>query len=67
MCILRALLLIDFLEDVFEATIILLQDGVLGAKVQRPAFGQSHLEGAVGKVPDGLICVVHSQGNTTCA
>lgn len=61
------LLLVDLLEDVFEATVILFQDGVLGAEVQRPAFGQGHLEGAVSKIPDGLVRVVHSHGNTTSA
>lgn len=63
----KSLLLVDLLKDVFEATIVLLQDGVLGAQVQRPAFGQTHLEWAVGEVPDGLICIVHPHGNTTCA
>ena len=63
----KSLLLVDLLKDVFEATIVLLQDGVLGAQVQRPAFGQTHLEWTVGKVPDGLICIVHPHGNTTCA
>lgn len=72
MCVLdvsyfACVLFVDLLEDVFEATVVLLQDGVLGAEVQRPAFGQTHLEGAVGKVPDGLICIVHPHGYTTCA
>lgn len=61
------LLLVDLLEDVFEATIVLLQNSVLGAEVERPGFRQSHLEGAVGKVSDGLVCIVHPQGYTTCA
>lgn len=61
------LLLVDLLEDVFEATVVLFQDGVLGAEVQRPAFGQGHLEGAVSEIPDGLVRVVHSHGNTTGA
>jgi len=56
-------LLVDFLEDVFEAPIVLLQDGVLGAQVERPALGQAHPEGAVRKVPDGAVRVVHSQGH----
>lgn len=66
-CVSKHLLLVDLLEDVFEATVILLEDGVFGAEVKRPPFGQTHLEGAVGKVPDGLVCVVHSQGHTTRA
>lgn len=64
---LSSLLLIDLLEDVFEATVVLLQDGVLGAQVQRPSFGYCHLEGAVGKVPDGFIGVVHPQSYSTGA
>lgn len=67
MWILKPLLLIDLLEDVFETTVILLQDGVLGAQVQRPGFRQSHLEGAVSKVPDGTISIVHSHSYTTSA
>lgn len=55
------LLLIDFLKDVFEATIVFLEDGVFGAEVERPGFGQRHLEGAVSKVADGLVRVVHAQ------
>lgn len=61
----RNLLLVDLLEDVFEASVILLEDGVLGAEVQRPAFNQAHLEGAVGKVPNGTVSVVHPQSHTT--
>lgn len=59
------LLIVDFFEDVFEAAIILLQDGVLGTQVQRPAFAQSNLEGAVGKVPDRLVRIIHPHGYTT--
>lgn len=62
-----SLLLVDLLEYVFEAAVVLLQDGVFGAEVERPAFGQSNLEGAVSKISDGLICVVHSQSHTACA
>ena len=62
-----SLLLVDLLEDVLEAPVVLLEDGVLGAEVHRPAFQQSHLEGAVGEVPDGFIRVVHPHRYTPCA
>lgn len=59
--------LVDVLEDVLEAAVVLLEDGVLGAQVQRPAFGQRHLEGAVRKVSDGLVRVVHPHGHAAGA
>ena len=37
-------LFVDFLENVLEATIVALQDRVLGGHVQRPFLGQRHLE-----------------------
>lgn len=61
------LLLIDLLKDVFEATVIFLEDGVLGAEVERPGLGQPHLEGAVSEVADGLVRVVHAQSHASCA
>lgn len=61
------LLLIDFLKDVFKATVVLLEDCVLGAEVERPGFGQRHLEGAVSEVTDGLVRVVHAQSYATGA
>ena len=56
-CIVRQrkdLLVVDFLEDVLEAAIIALEDGVLGAHVQRPALLQRVLETGVGESCDGL-------------
>lgn len=58
---------IDVLEDVFEAAIVSLQNGVLGAHVERPAFRQRHLEGTVGKILNRLVKIVHSHGHTTTA
>ena len=58
-------LFVDLLEDVFEAPVVFLQDGVLGAQVERPAFGDAHLEGAVCEVLDGTVSVVHPQGHPT--
>lgn len=60
-------LLIDLLKDIFEATVVFLEDGVLGAEVQRPGFGQRHLERAVSEVADGLVRVVHAQSHATGA
>jgi len=45
-------LLVDLLEDVLEATVIRLQNGVLGAEIQRQATAQRVLEGGVGEVDD---------------
>ena len=60
-------LLIDLLEDVLEAAIVLLQDGVLGAHVQRQTLQQGQLEAGVGETGDRLIRVVLSLGNAAAA
>lgn len=44
----------DFLEDVFETAIVGLQDGILGAHVQRPLLLDGVLEAAVSETSDGL-------------
>ena len=62
---LLVVLLVDLLEDVLEATIVFLQDSVLGAHVQRQVLHQGHLEAGVGKATDGVIRVVLGLGNTT--
>lgn len=46
------LLLKDVFEDVFEAPVVGLQDGVLGAHVQRPLLLDGILEAAVSKSTD---------------
>ncbi len=38
--ILPVLLLIDFLEGILESTIILLENGILGAQIERQALAQ---------------------------
>ena len=48
------LLLVNVLEDVFEAAVVGFQDGVLGSHVQRPLLLDGVLEAAVGKPPDRL-------------
>lgn len=48
------LLFKDVLEDVFKAPVVGLQDGVLGAHVQRPLLLYGILEAAVSKSTNGL-------------
>lgn len=48
------LLLVNLLEDVFEAAVVGLQDGVLGAHVQGPLLLDGVLEAAVSESPDRL-------------
>ena len=50
----EVLLFKDFLEEVFEASVVGLEDGVLGAHVQRPLLLDGVLEAAVSKSTDGL-------------
>ena len=57
--------LVDLLEDILEATIVPLQDGVLGAHVERETLKQGHLETGMGEAADRLVGVVLGLGNTT--
>ena len=50
----QVLRLKDFFEDVLEPPIVSLENGVLGAHVERPLLLDSILEAAVGKSSDGL-------------
>ena len=59
------LLIIDGLKDVLESTVILFEDRVLGAEVKRPSFLEGVNKAAVGKVSDRLVCVVHSNSNSS--
>ena len=54
------LFLIDLLEDVLEAAVIGLEDGVLGRKVDRPAQVQPVVERGAGEIGDAVIQVVHA-------
>jgi hypothetical protein len=47
-------LFVDLLEDVFEAPVVFLQDGVLGAHVEGPLLLDGVLEAAVSEPSDGL-------------
>lgn len=46
------LLVVNLLKDVLEATVVLFQNGVLRAEIERPFLGKSILEAAVGKTSD---------------
>lgn len=56
---------VELLEDILEATIVLLEDGVLGAHVEGKALVKSQLERGVGEASDGLVGVVLGLGDTT--
>lgn len=56
---------IELLEDILEATIVLLENGVLGAHVQGKALVNGELERGVSEASDGLVGVVLGLGNTT--
>lgn len=59
--------LVDLLEDILEAAVVALQDGVLGAHVQGQTLEEGHLEAGVSEAADGVIGVVHAHGDTTAA
>eukprot|EP00128_Syssomonas_multiformis_P014375 Colp12_sorted_trinity150504_noHs@5349 len=61
---LLVLLVVNLGENVTETTVILFQNGVLGAKVQRPALVESEGKAAVRKPNNRLFSVVHSKTNT---
>ena len=56
--------IVDLLEDILEAAIVLLEDGVLGAHVEGKALVNGELERSVGEALNGLISVVLGLGNT---
>ena len=56
--------LVDLLEDVLEATIVLLEDGVLGGQVARVVAGEGVLHARVGEAVDGIVSVVHAEHDT---
>ena len=55
---------IDLLEDILETPIVLLQDRVLGAHVQRERLVQRNLETSVREAFNGLVGVVLGLGHT---
>ncbi len=44
----------DLLEDILEASVVALEDGVLGTQIERPLLLQSKLETAVSEANDRL-------------
>ena len=53
----------NFFKNILKPTIVFLQDGVFGRKIQRPAFVQSHVETRMSKTTNRLVGVVHGHGN----
>lgn len=56
--LLPVVLLVNLLEDVLEAAVVLLEDGVLGGHVHGQLEGEGVLEGGVGEAGDALGRVV---------
>jgi hypothetical protein len=54
---------VELLENVLEAAVVLLEDGVLGAHVQRQLLVEGQLERGVGEAGDGLVRVVLRLGH----
>lgn len=57
-------LLVNLLENVLEATVVLLEDSVLGRQVKGLLLGESNLEARVGKADNRLLDIVHAHGDT---
>ena len=62
--VLLIVLLINLLEDILESSVVLLENGVLGAHIQWQLLEKSHLETGVSESDDRLICVVLCLRNT---
>ena len=56
--------LINFSKDILEATIVLLEDGVLGSQVARVVSVKSILHAGVSESNDGFVSVVHAEHDT---
>ena len=57
--------LVDLLEDVLEATVVSLEDSVLGGQVAGVVASESVLHARVGEASDGLVSVVHAHEDTS--
>lgn len=51
--------IIEFLEDIFESSVIFFEDGVFGGKVEGVVAVEGELEAALCEFSDALIGVVH--------
>ena len=54
---------VNFFEQILEAAIIGLQDGVLGRKIHRPAAIEAIVQAGAGEVADAVVKVVHAHGD----
>jgi hypothetical protein len=54
-------LFVNFLEDILEAAIVLLKNGVLGAQIKRIVSLKSKLETGMSKLSDRFVGVVHAE------
>lgn len=52
--------LVDFLKYIFEASVVLFQDSVLGAQVERIVAPKCILKAGLCKLGDRRVCVVHA-------
>src|SRR3546814_61293 len=52
-----------FLEQILEAAVIGLEDGVLGRKIQRPAPAQRIVHAGAGEIADRIVQIVHAHGD----
>ena len=65
--VLLVLVVVDVLEDVLELAVVSLQDGVLGAHVQRQLLVKRELHGSVCETGDGLGGVVLGLSDTSAS
>ncbi|MNU95002.1 hypothetical protein D3C71_850050 [compost metagenome] len=57
--------LVDFFEDILEAAVIGLEDGVLRGEVNRPLAHQAIIHGGAGEFADGFVEVVHGKSHAS--
>lgn len=62
--VLLVLGVVNLLENILEAAVVLFEDSVLGAHVQRVSLVEGQLERGVGKASNGLVGVVLCLGDT---
>jgi len=56
--------LVDFSKDILKATIVLLEDGVLGGQIARVVSVKSVLHAGVSESSDGIVGIVHAEHDT---
>src|SRR5690606_8802596 len=55
---------VNLLENIFETSVISFQNRIFRRKIQRPLFGQSHLERGMRKSVNRLVGIVHRHCHT---